>query len=808
MLTLLRFLRSVLKGNRPYVLSLILLNLFFFSDVLLTGNTFFYRDIGHFHQPLKKLVTEAYSRGEWPLWNPYIQFGQPLLANSNSMAVYPTQILFHLFPFDWAFDVNLVVHCFIAGLGAFYLARTLTLTPVAAFVVAIAYNFSGVVLSFVNLPNLAGTAALLPWVAFLLRKVVRGPIPANVACSSLTIGLFLLLVEPVTFMASLLFLLPLTVYAWLTRPAGVSSRVTAGGLLIALISGFGLAAVQLLPAQELLQSSGRNQGLDFARASFWSVHPVSLTQLLFPGVWKDPFNLSNLFTSWSDAFFGRREPYLVSCYCGLGCLVLALLGLFFSKKIALKWIMVAVSLTALLLALGKYTPLYSFLYDCLPPFRFGRYPAKYFLTATLGFALLAGLGIDEIGQLRSYLSGSQGKRRLFIYLLLISGLLAASVVLTLPWLWQTAGAQVKNDEIQLNYQGAAMTIGKLAVRHSALYLWLVVLTAAGLILFASFSTRVRASWLARLAALLILFDLFSNHWINPVVDSGVYKTSPVTEWLLKQTFQEGPFRVHQLPPRRISYSISGKSDSLTWYFLFQRLSASPYTAAGDHLEYSTFQPIDGLETYASQIIDLKFKQATEIEQKLDHLARLNTRYVLSMEPIRSPLAEWRISFRLNSNRLLHIYRLKNAFPRAFLASMKAANLKEGEYEIENGFVPPSDHSVRVASHDAGRVDAVVTAVTPSLMVLLDSYYPGWRVWVDGHEHKIERVNRAFRGVIVQPGQHEVAFRYDPKSFRYGLAVTLSTIAAWAAAFIFLHWRRHPARKKQPAPVSETEEVVA
>jgi hypothetical protein len=69
------------------------LNVAFFAEVLFTNRTFFVRDVSTFHYPLKKLVTEAYARGEWPLWNPYIQMGQPLLANPNSMAVYPGQLL-------------------------------------------------------------------------------------------------------------------------------------------------------------------------------------------------------------------------------------------------------------------------------------------------------------------------------------------------------------------------------------------------------------------------------------------------------------------------------------------------------------------------------------------------------------------------------------------------------------------------------------------------------------------------------------------------------------------------------------------
>src|SRR5262245_59875222 len=69
----------VLQADASWAILLVLLNLVFFSDVLFTDKTFFVRDVSFFHYPLKKLVTEAYSQGHLPLWNPYVQLGQPLL---------------------------------------------------------------------------------------------------------------------------------------------------------------------------------------------------------------------------------------------------------------------------------------------------------------------------------------------------------------------------------------------------------------------------------------------------------------------------------------------------------------------------------------------------------------------------------------------------------------------------------------------------------------------------------------------------------------------------------------------------------
>lgn len=70
----------------------------------------------------------------------------------------------------------------------------------------------------------------------------------------------------------------------------------------------------------------------------------------------------------------------------------------------------------------------------------------------------------------------------------------------------------------------------------------------------------------------------------------------------------------------------------------------------------------------------------------------------------------------------------------------------------------------------------VDAATPSLLVQGEPFYPGWRAYVDGVERPLLRVNVLFRGVVVPPGQHEVVVRYEPASFRVGMAISLASLA--------------------------------
>jgi hypothetical protein len=64
----------------------------------------------------------------------------------------------------------------------------------------------------------------------------------------------------------------------------------------------------------------------------------------------------------------------------------------------------------------------------------------------------------------------------------------------------------------------------------------------------------------------------------------------------------------------------------------------------------------------------------------------------------------------------------------------------------------------------------VSATGPGLLVLTDSWYPGWRATVDGVESAIVRADATFRGVVVAEGQHDVVFRYRPAWLPWSIAL--------------------------------------
>jgi hypothetical protein len=77
----------------------------------------------------------------------------------------------------------------------------------------------------------------------------------------------------------------------------------------------------------------------------------------------------------------------------------------------------------------------------------------------------------------------------------------------------------------------------------------------------------------------------------------------------------------------------------------------------------------------------------------------------------------------------------------------------------------------------------VRAKENALLVLSDTYYPGWKAFTNGEEVKIYKANYNFRAIPLKAGEYEVKFIYDPISFKIGALVSLLTLIGIVVYFI-------------------------
>jgi hypothetical protein len=84
---------------------------------------------------------------------------------------------------------------------------------------------------------------------------------------------------------------------------------------------------------------------------------------------------------------------------------------------------------------------------------------------------------------------------------------------------------------------------------------------------------------------------------------------------------------------------------------------------------------------------------------------------------------------------------------------------------------------------ADRVVIDATLACDGLVMLNDTWFPGWHASMDGVDVPIWRTDVVFRGVAVRAGAHTIVFAYDSRAVRTGLIVSLAGLVLWVALLV-------------------------
>ncbi len=184
------------------------------------------------------------------------------------------------------------------------------------------------------------------------------------------------------------------------------------------------------------------------------------------------------------------------------------------------------------------------------------------------------------------------------------------------------------------------------------------------------------------------------------------------------------------------------------------------------------------------------------EEKLLFLRQANVKYIVSAIPLQT-LPELQGHIHKLSPIL---YRLTDNMARAWIVG-RLQSVKGDIIQIlsttkidptTSALAPPTDatHFTEPFSESISRIQYLGTnrisinasVSRPSILVLSEAYYPGWRAFINGKEKEIIRLNLLFQGVALEKGSHNVEFIFRP----YGFFV-FSSISILTCVFIILLW---------------------
>ena len=710
------------------------------------------------YYPRRAVLHDAWRSKELPLWNPYAFAGAPFLADVQAGVFYPPNWV--LAPFDprHQLGVFLFLHAAWGGLGLFVLVRRAGVSPAIAALAGCAFALNGYFAKHFGQPPFLATAAWVPWLLAAALAARDRPTARGAAALGVTAALLFLAGQPQTAAHAALAVALVLAVREVASPALGGPRMRAAAAFAGGVALAGLvAAVQLLPTADLASRSARAE-LPYETIVSGAFHPVDAVRLVVEEFFGSPLTEDEWsgFFPRGDGFFVRHQ--LNSLFAGTPLFFLALFAAFGRRtwRAALPWTVLLV--VAVLLAFGS--PLARLAHEFVPGFGFSRIDRVGFF-AIVAQCVLAAIAAQRI--LDDAGTGARARRRFG------AGMIAVAAI-------------------------GAVAVGPLATqRPLAAERTRVAAAFAGLagIALAGPSAIVAATVPHALAAVQLAFlgapyrgdrraeDVFAPHesitTLRAILDEGDGGGRMMR-------FGRGHARAlplsNVLPPStNVPYGLRD----------LQGYNALSDSTLGRTLETAFGEPVFSEGLWAGRrIVEPTGVRALE-HPLLDALA---VRAVVSDDrttgawgwtPVATPGFALLRNDEAQGRVQLH-FRGRGVEPDSM-----AVVLRTGAFDpaseaiwIGEGTVGAADDgvgAVEVLEDRTSRIVIRTETSAPALLVVADSWSPGWIARVDGNLEPILRVWGVVRGIRVPPGSHTVELVYDAPGFRLGAALSLAGLLA-------------------------------
>ncbi len=741
---------STLAARATPLVIMILGVLFLFREPLLTGKCLYGSDFALQFYPWKKFVLDhLQSQGSLPFWNPYLFSGSPLISNIQVSLFYPLGFLYYLLPADVAYAYSTVLHFVLGSFFMYLFMRSLELKRTACFFSAVVFMFNGYFMGHFYAGHLSFVQnyVWIPLILYFLNRFVnkgslRDALTAGVALGFQILGGFPQIAF-YTILASSLFVLLVGAHP-VRGERTIGPLPLGGGLLIFVLLGFAVAAVQVFPTYEFTSLSTRGGGISYEMATYESLHPKEILAFLLPDLFGNPVD---------DTYWRSREFWHFWESCGyVG--ILPLFFLFVGGRSGqnpgrVRAFAVILILLALFLALGKYNPLYPLIYR-LPGFGNFRIPAQIIFLYVFGVAVLSGIGLSRI------MEGEWEFTRGFWIFSALAGLLLICALIGL-----TVFRLEFFTSLFRNFSEGPVTHANLSLLGERI---IHTIHKSGLIFFLSLSLlvlvkrrRIRAPVFSSLACIILLADLYL--FVSPLVQTYELVTPAEKQSVLSQ-LSRSPEEGRVVTADRAFKT----NDGLMYRF--------PSIQGYDPLilkKYAEFYLTSQGHPYNDHVVVIQDFPAPEAKL----ISLLNTRQLVSGGEVKT---------------------LKNEIPYALLVPKATVKPEEdillfmksddfdpletvvfskqptqGLISIERTL--PFDGSCRVLHYGTEEIRFRVSCNQPAYLVMSEIWYPGWIASVDGEEREVMRGNYLFRVVWVGEGDHEVTVRFVSWPFRVGVVVS-------------------------------------
>jgi hypothetical protein len=539
---------------------------------------------------------------------------------------------------------------------------------------------------------------------------------------------------------------------------------------------------------EVSETAVKSSGVTFEYATLWSLSPKELMTLLVPrfygGTSQEVYSGKTypqlrgreVPGYWGDMPFTQSSEYL-----GIITVILAVLGIWLQRKNGLIISLTVLLLFSLLLAFGRhFPPLYKALFLHLPYFSKFRVPMMILILTSFITILLAMFGLKSI-------SGNS-QQNFLRPVLIVSGFffLVGLVPLTLPGILSFASPN--DHQIISNPQVLAMlqTIRREFMQTDTLRM------------------------LVFIGAFAVLYYFFARRKIGKdLLIIGIFVLISVDMISISARFLDRSRLVNQKSMERSYFKLNSFDKIILADDSYHRVLGIGNLFQSNDLAYR-HQIVGGYSPIKPQLIqdivdnNLYTNDPNQpVNWKVANM--LNAKYIIS--PAQLPKSALTL-MDVDQNRRTLLYKNYNALPRAYFVKTikRFPDEKEVVRFLNNPDFDPSvmaltsetinDTSysakgqVTIRNYTPNKIELSAACDDTAFLVLSEAYYPtGWNALIDSHKTHIYQVNHILRGIVIPPGDHQITFRFLPKSYVYSNRIsTVFLSGAWISLALTLIYK--------------------
>lgn len=660
------------------------------------------------------------------------------MANFQSSIFFPLNLLL-LIPNGVGWNLLILSQLVLGLIGMYLFLSVYTKSKISTLFGSVCFVFSGYAIGWLEWGNIGFLIGLLPLSLYQINSLYKDFKLKKLIFLFIDVVLILLVGHLQFAFYAIAAITGFILYMSIFNSAARVTFLIASTVITAILT----TSFQLIPTFELIGNSMRGLDISYIGQSDWFIPRKHFISLLSPDFFGSPARL-NYWGVWNHLEFNMSIS------------VVGLVIVFFTPlKRKINIFLFPLLLIALLFA--TQNPISLIIYQNKIPFLSSAQPSRLIFLIIFCLSVFAAQGMDQLYKLQIS----------FKKIIITSTMFTTLMVIL--YMETTYNFDIFQP---IDYAK------NLATAQRNLILPAILLFFALLVIIVSkfklLPQKILLSILLVTTALELAYS--ANRFLSTSTSDMFYPNTSLIQFL---KHDEGVFRFATTDDRIMPPNLSA---------VYKLQSVDGY----DPLYLKNYaQLVSMIETGKTE--DIKFNRIIRPKNHKSNLFKLlNAKYILALDELGDP---FKLVFHEGDSR---VYIDPTTNERAYFAEKTTLVKSDEESKIKlldadfdpkkdavvfktqsKSYTVSPDDKVEIHNYQSSEIKLSTETKNDSFLVLLDTYYPGWKAKIDGRSIPVYRTNHAFRGISVPAGRHEIVFYYRPDSLLYGLIVSLISISCFS-----------------------------